>query len=83
MLKLTRRMALLASGVALAAFLPAASFAETVLRFSHTDSEQGSRQTAALAFVAGELQISPSVPLIVARRSSANRAARPSRLNCG
>lgn len=50
MLKLTRRMALLASGVALAAFLPAASFAETVLRFSHTDSEQGSRQAAALAF---------------------------------
>jgi TRAP-type transport system periplasmic protein len=50
MLKLTRRMALFASGVAMAAFLPTASFAETVLRFSHTDSDQGSRQAAALAF---------------------------------
>ena len=50
MLKLSRRMALLASGVALAAFLPTVSLAETVLRFSHTDSEQGSRHAAATAF---------------------------------
>ena len=52
MLKLTRRMALLASGVAVAAFLPVASLAETVLRFSHTDSEQGSRHAAATEFAA-------------------------------
>jgi TRAP-type transport system periplasmic protein len=50
MLNLTRRMALLASAVAMAAVLPTASLAETVLRFSHTDSEQGSRQAAAMAF---------------------------------
>ncbi len=50
MLKLTRRMALFAAGVAAAALLPVASLAETVLRFSHTDSDQGSRQAAAVAF---------------------------------
>jgi tripartite ATP-independent transporter DctP family solute receptor len=50
MLRLTRRMALLAASVAATALVPLAGHAETVLRFSHTDSEQGSRQAAALAF---------------------------------
>lgn len=50
MLRLTRRTAMLAAGVAAIALMPVAGMAQTVLRFSHTDSEQGSRQVAALAF---------------------------------